>query len=374
MKKITGILLLFLIVSFFTGCSGKNPVDPADLIYAPRAHSKVVVQGREIYVNDKKYVAKGVGYQPTPIGYTPSNYDFFNDANIYKRDLSYLSSMGCNTIRTWKEVNSRAFLDECHRNNIMVIMGFGFNANTVVSSDALKQITIDNFKAYVNSFKDHPAVLMWGIGNEYNLSLSVSTNAFYAFINQLAKAAHEAEGGMFHPTMYPNGGHTSDGGVGTIGIAQNKTDDASMIYLDVWGANCYRDVYPTFGAVFDNYKVKSTKPLILTEYGVDAYDGNNSRTYEDVQASWTVQLWNEIAANSDSCVGGCIMAYSDEWWKGSGSDPNVHGFEGGGGRADQPDNYSHEQWYGIMSVALSGTGGADILTPRQLYYSLKAIW
>ena len=36
---------------------------------------------------------------------------------------------------------------------------------------------------------------------------------------------------------------------------------------------------------------------------------------EDMQADWVAQNTLEIMQASDVCLGGCIMAYSDEWWK-----------------------------------------------------------
>lgn len=370
------LIVLFFIIMFLFNC-GKNPVDPAELIYKIEP-TKVEIRGRELYVNDEKFIIKGVGYAPTPIGYYPWEKDVFSDPDIYSRDLPLLRAMGCNTIRTWVKVTSKDFLDACYNNGqnpIYVIMGFWFDANQVVINSTLRQQTINEFISYVNTFKDHPAVLMWAIGNENNLNYTASPlRDLYEFINEMAKAAHLAEGANFHPTIYPNGGTTTDGGIGTIGESIYKTDDNSMIYLDVWGVNSYKDTYPSFGTLFTEYANKSSKPLVITEFGIDAYDNVHSTTYETTQASWTVQLWDEIEANSDICCGGCIMAYSDEWWKNNddANDPDFH-HTTGAARDDQPDKFSNEEWYGIMAIADNGNA-PDILTPRKVYYELQKKW
>lgn len=378
MKKLIIIIVLLI---FMSSC-GKNPVDPVTLIYKIEG-TKIEVRGRELFVNDKKFIIKGVGYQPTPIGYNCGAYDIFNDSNIYTRDISLLREMGCNTIRTWAKVTSRAFLDYCFNDGnspIYVIMGFYYEPNEVISNDTTRANTIKEFKNYVAAYKDHPAVLLWAIGNDDNNVVPNNDSdrkKLYEFINDMAKAAHQTEGANFHPTTtaIADLGGLANGTI-DIGKASRSADDTFMIYLDIWGVNLYPMPYGSgFETSFDNYKVKSSKPLLVTEYGIDAYDNGNSTTYEDVQATDTIRLWNSIKDNTSGvCIGGSIMAYSDEWWKdGVADNPHYQDTGGGSGRSDQPDGFSNEEWYGIMSISDNGSG-PDILTPRLVYYKLKEEW
>ncbi|MDD5066328.1 MAG: glycoside hydrolase family 2 TIM barrel-domain containing protein [bacterium] len=368
-------IIFILIVFVLTSC-GKNPVDPVTLIYTIEK-TKVEVHTRDLYVNDEKFVVRGVGYAPTPIGYGVGSYDYFKDSSVYTRDIPLLRQMGCNTIRTWAKVTSTAFLDSCYNNGdspIYVIMGFSYDPNSAISNSTYRQTKISEFKSYVNTYKDHRAVLLWCIGNDDNNGFSIldsERTKLYQFINDMAKAAHEAEGRDFHPTTtaLADNGSLADGDIGNLNRA---ADDASMIYLDIWGLNLYPQPYPAdFTASFSSFAGKSAKPLLITEFGIDAYN-NGVGPDESTQATNMVRLWHSIKANpSGVCVGGSIMAYSDEWWKAGNS--SSHDTGGGGPRSDQPDNFSNEEWYGIMAVS-KNSSGPDTVTPRPVYYRLQTAW
>jgi len=153
--------------------------------------------------------------------------------------------------------------------------------------------------------------------------------------------------------------------------------------LDIWGANVYRG--SSFGTLFSEYHQVSQKPLLILEYGIDAYDNIRGNEYEKVgnptQADVAEGLWKEIAANGQTCVGGTILSYSDEWWKGrytvdtsclADSDPSLHGRCGFVSSA-QPDGYANEEWWGLVRVLDNGTD-PDTVEPRAVYYRLQYLW
>ena len=153
--------------------------------------------------------------------------------------------------------------------------------------------------------------------------------------------------------------------------------------LDIWGANVYRG--SSFGTLFTDVGSVSQKPLLLLEYGIDAYDNTRGNEYEltgnSTQADITEGLWKEIAAHGQTCVGGTIMSYSDEWWKGrytgdascpADPDPALHG-RCGFATNTQPDGYANEEWWGIVRVLDNGTG-PDQVEPRAVYYRLQVLW
>ncbi len=215
----------------------------------------------------------------------------------------------------------------------------------ITTPSAREQIKND-FRAMVAAHKNHPAVLMWSIGNELNADWLYGGNLddLFSLINEMAEEAHAEEGSNYHPVTTAL---LDSDLINTI-----ATYDSSVPSLDIWGVNVYRG--NTFGTLFDDYYAVSTKPLVILEYGIDAYDNANSDEYENIgtpaQAEYTETLWNEIAANSDICIGGSIMAYSDEWWKGKYStdagcpdnDPAFHS-TCGYATTSHPDGYSNEE-------------------------------
>lgn len=356
-----------------------------------RQPTPVTVNGRKLMVNGNPFTVKGVGYSPVPIGIDPettSPYgDYFtSDYNsIYDRDLPLLGDMGTNTIHLWSWNNigdHLDFLDKAYNGGvapIYVIAGFWINPDLNIdpnSPDNVRENLKADFREMVAVHKNHPAILMWAIGNELNSPLMYGSklNDIFSLINEMAAEAHQEEGTNYHPVTTSL--YDSDL-VSTI-----STYDSLVPSLDIWSANIYRG--NTFGTLFNDYKALSQKPLAILEYGIDAFDNDHGNEYEKIgtpyQADYTEALWKEIAANSDTCVGGSIMAYSDEWYKGEYStdpgcpdnDPAYHS-TCGYPASSHPDGYCNEEWLGIMRTVDNGNN-PDIMEPRAAYYRLQALW
>jgi hypothetical protein len=332
-----------------------------------------------------------VGYAPTPIGEdtetTPPYGDYFTSAysTIYNRDLLLLRQMGANTIRLWGwkyDADHNDFLDTAYNDGIRpiyVIVSYWLDASRDISDPAVRQAIIAEFTQMVAIHKTHPAVLMWAIGNELNAPwMFGDSDDLFSLIDEMAQAAHAEEGGSFHPVTTP----LADSNL--INTITNR--DPEVPNLDVWSVQVYHG--SSFGSLFTDYAAASAKPLVITEYGIDAYDDEHDSEYEQIgtpyQATYAASLWNEIVANSDLCSGGAIMAYSDEWWKGKHglTDPdhpdcpeNDPGFHSTCGYANSahPDGYANEEWWGIVRPVDNGAN-PDIMQPRAVYYTLQSLW
>ncbi|KYK27273.1 hypothetical protein AYK26_04010 [Euryarchaeota archaeon SM23-78] len=346
-----------------------NQTQKECIMYKPESTGPVKINCSGLFVNNQSFKAKGVGYQPIPIGLTadvPGGTDIIYDSpEIYNRDFPLLREMNANTIRTWGKVTNTSFLDAAYNNGvnpIYVVMGFWINCYENYGDPAVRQNYIDEFTLYVNEFKDHPAVLVWALGNENNLdycSNPAYIDDFYSLCNELARVAYEIEGSDYHPIGVVNGDLLS------LGSAVYASDDASMNYTDFWGCNVFRG--KSFGSFFYDYAALTGKPLLITEYGIDALNNTNYQEYEDVHADWVLSMWSEIN-NSNITIGSTLMAYSDEWWKtGNHWSHDYGGYPTGA----HPDGFSNEEWWGVMRIALNASGGPDIMQPRMVYYELK---
>ncbi|MBU0510077.1 MAG: hypothetical protein KKD28_12420 [Chloroflexi bacterium] len=351
----------------------------------------VTISGRQILVNGDPFTVKGVGYAPTPIGGDPETTtphgDYFTPdySAIYNRDLPLLRQMGANTIRIWGwkyNGNHSDFLDAAHNNGtrtIYVIVSYWLDASRDISDPTVRQAIVAEFTQMVAIHKNHPAVLMWAIGNELNAPwMFGDSDDLFSLIDEMAQAAHMEEGDEYHPVTTP----LAD--TDLINTIANR--DLEVPNLDMWSVQVYRG--SSFGSLFSDYTAVSYKPLVITEYGIDAYDDENVDEYENLgmshQATYAESLWNEIVANSEVCSGGSIMTYSDEWWKGKHgqtdsnhpscpeADPSFHGACGYANSA-HPDGYANEEWWGIMRTTNNGTD-LDIMQPRSIYYVLQSSW
>jgi hypothetical protein len=358
---------------------------------APYQPTPVDVSGKQLLVNGVPFSVKGVVYSPVPIGEDPhaSPYgDYFTASYgaLHARDLPVLRTLGANAVRLYhweKSADHFEFLDQAYNGGaqpIYVIAGYWINegldidpASPANVRDRLKT----EFREMVAAHKDHPAMLMWSVGHNLNLPDAYGNNLTHLFslINELAAAAHEEEGALAHPVTTALADHNL--------AATLSSFEQGVPALDIWGANVYRG--NSFGSLFTDGSPATQKPLLLLEYGIDAYDNTRGNEYETLGSTTrediTEGLWKEIAANSQTCVGGTIMSYSDEWWKGRYSkdascpaepDPAQHGRCGFASSA-QPDGYANEEWWGLVRVLDNGTG-PDTVEPRAVYYRLQGLW
>jgi hypothetical protein len=337
---------------------------------------------------------KGVGYSPVPIGIDPEAAPPYGDyfaseyAPIYSRDMPHLRKMGANTIRLWGWNNAADhtdFLDKAYNGGnspIYVIVTFWMGPSLYpdISSAGARAEIKSAFRSMVAAHKNHPAVLMWAIGNELNAPWNYGHHPddLFSLINEMASEAHLEEGAGYHPVTVP---------LADINLVSTiAAYDSILNQLDLWSVQVYRG--RSFGSLFDDYRNASGKPLAVLEYGIDAYDSKNGDEYEHTglpyQALYAADLWREIVKNSDVCVGGSLMAYSDEWWKGKygktdlshpdcpEDDPSLQSACGYSSGA-HPDGYSNEEWWGIMRVRDNGDN-PDLMQPRRIYDTLMSLW
>lgn len=340
-----------------------NTIPPTNI--KPESRGAVQLRGRSLFVGGSSFIVKGVTYQPTPVGFWPSVEAVYTLENC-NRDFRLLRDMGCNTIRTYSIVNA-VLLDKAQEYDIKVCAGFWVRYDIDLSDPVERENIIADFRVYVRTFKDHPALLLWSLGNEQNYQ-NGNNPAWYSLANELARMAYEEEGEGYHPVAIVNGG------IENIGRTEASTDDVSLNYVDIWGVNVYVGYSfidnPNYTDFFEEYANKSNKPLWISEYGIDAFDNMHGIESQKRQAAWDSHNWDEITG-APICIGATLMSYSDEWWKAD----NILSQDNGGYPTSimtypdcHPDGYSNEEWWGIMKWQ-NGQ-----LVPRMAYYALMKRW
>jgi hypothetical protein len=146
-------------------------------------------------------------------------------------------------------------------------------------------------------------------------------------------------------------------------------DDNSLTYVDLWAINLYNY---NLASRINQYKTKTIKPVVITEFGIDALDNRTKQEYETMQAVFDSLNWQQIISVKDVCLGGTVFEFTDEWWK--DIDPWSHDY-GGYPTSQHPDGYSNEEWWGIIRVLPdSNNDGLDEWIPREAYYMFKRNW
>lgn len=167
-----------------------------------------------------------------------------------------LVSRGGNSIRTWGiDAQTRSMLDEAHAMGLSVMLGLwvgretdGFNYNDEVAvANQLKR-----FRTLVRNFRNHPALLAWGVGNE--VEVRYSNLKVWDAINDIAAMIHEEDGN--HPTVAVTA-HIS------VSLANTIAERAPN--LDILGVNAYAGISSVAQRIKDS---KWDKPYMITEWGV----------------------------------------------------------------------------------------------------------
>jgi len=114
--------------------------------------------------------------------------------------LDQLVAAGGNSIRTWGADNAQEVLDAAHERGIKVTLGIwlgherhGFDYNDPQQVRA----QLDKVRRIVRQYKDHPALLMWGLGNE--IALEGDPRRLFPEVERVARLVKSID--TDHPTM-----------------------------------------------------------------------------------------------------------------------------------------------------------------------------
>ncbi|MEO0414631.1 MAG: glycoside hydrolase family 2 TIM barrel-domain containing protein [Verrucomicrobiota bacterium] len=172
-------------------------------------------------------------------------------------DLELFKSTGGNAIRTWGiDENTGKILDAAHAQGIKVALGYwlGHERHGFDYSDWDSIISqADGLFEAVEKYKNHPALLLWAIGNEMEGFNPESNPAIYTQIEYLAKRVKEIDPN--HPTMTVTA---------EIGKRQIEGLNRFCPSIDIHGINSYGGVT----SIPERYREKGgVKPYLITEYG-----------------------------------------------------------------------------------------------------------
>jgi len=173
------LVLIVFCISLFYACNTKQSKNENLAIDKPAKVTLTNTNGKfQLLVNNKPFYIDGAGLE------------FGN--------IEALAKHNGNSFRTWRTANGqrsgKEVLDEAHENGLMVTMGIevarerhGFDYD----DEAAVKEQLENIKKEILEFKDHPALMIWAIGNELNLR---SKNAkVWDAVNDISKMIHEID-------------------------------------------------------------------------------------------------------------------------------------------------------------------------------------
>ena len=236
---------------------------------------------------------------------------FIKGAGLEFGDIAKLAAHGGNSFRTWRTDNGkqtgREVLDEAFKHGLYVTMGlevgrerhgFDYNNSTTVKEQ------YDRIKAEVMELKDHPALIIWAIGNELNLH--ATNSKVWDAVNDISKLIHEIDPN--HLTTTTLAGISKE----LVEDIRTRADD-----LDLLSIQMYADIVnlPKY--------IKETGwegPYMVTEWGAtghwevgktawNAPIENNST----VKANYYLERYKTaIESQKDQCLGSYVFLWGQK--------------------------------------------------------------
>ena len=244
--------------------------------------------------------------------------------------MKQLSNIGGNSIRTWGIENGQAVLDSAHKHGLTVCMGLwvnherhGFDYNDEYSVKA----QLKGFEDAILKYKNHPALLMWAVGNE--VDLFYSNFRVWNAVEEIAALIKQLDPN--HPTM------TVTAGIDMAEVSMIKRFCPS---IDILGINTYGGIGPLADQI---RKYGWEKPYMVTEWGPYGH-------WESPTTSWGVSIESNSSQKAEMRLKGykhiekdkemCIGSYAFLW----------------GHKQEQTPT-----WYGIFTEDGKSTESVDVL-------------
>ncbi|MEP0546028.1 MAG: glycoside hydrolase family 2 TIM barrel-domain containing protein [Rhodothermales bacterium] len=215
---------------------------------------------------------------------------YINGAGLEFGDVERLAAHGANSFRTWRtdngEATGREVLDRAHANGLLVTMGleiareregqgrgvfgFDYDDSTAVAAQ------LERVRAEVMQYKDHPALLIWGIGNELNLG--AENPAVWDAVNEISEMIHEIDPNHLTTTML-------------AGIGPELVDDikARAPDLDLLSIQMYADIENLPQRLDD---AGWDGPYMVTEWGATGH-------WEVEKTPWGAPIENNSSVKAD---------------------------------------------------------------------------
>jgi len=226
---------------------------------SPKTEIRLTSEGYRIFLNDTPFYVKGAG--------------------VDNGSLESLAEHGANAVRTWSMENGKEVLDQAHKLGLKVMMGIwvelerhGFDYN---DSQAVKA-QLKRIRNKVEELKDHPALLLWGIGNEMNLQSS--NPKVWNAVNDISKMIHKVD--PYHLTTTCLAGIDKE----VVELVSKRAADLDFICTQLYGPI---DQLPELLQA-SSYK----GPLLVTEWGATGY-------WEVPKTTWGAPIENNSSKKAD---------------------------------------------------------------------------
>lgn len=218
-----------------------------------------------------------------------------------------IAAYGGNSIRTWGSDKGMNALDSAQKYGLTVLMGLGVTADRHgfnYDDTAAVNKQLEKLRGEVLKYKDHPALLAWGIGNELNLNYK--NPKVWNAVNDIAKMIHSLDPN--HPVCTVLAGANKD----VIGLINTSCPD-----LDFLGINTYGDLA---GLPKNIRSAGWAKAYMVTEWGPTGHWESLStpwksaieETSSEKAAVYKTRYEYSIGRDKEKCLGSYVFLWGQK--------------------------------------------------------------
>jgi GT2 family glycosyltransferase len=248
--------------------------------------------GKFLFAGREKFLPRGVSYGTFAPDAHGGQYPPLTQVS---QDFALMRRYGINTVRTYT-VPSTAILDEAERAGLRVMVGIPWAQHVAFLDEAgtRRSIRRDVMSA-VRQLRDHPALLMFALGNEIPASVvrwhgQARTERFLRELYDGAKGI--APENLFTYVNFP------------------PTEYLELPYLDVCAFNVYLHSEVNLRKYLARLQhVAGNLPLLLAEAGADSIR-------EGLAGQAELTAMQIRTAFAEGACGAIAFAWTDEWWRG----------------------------------------------------------
>lgn len=286
MLKTTFILAFLMILNgcnnSHTDSAGTGPV---------KVELKKEGEGFKLYCDGKPFYIKGAGLEGG--------------------DIEALATHGGNALRTWRTDNQfktgKEMLDEAHAHGLMVCMGLeigrerhGFNYDD--EQAVAKQL--EYVRGEVMKYKDHPALLAWGIGNELNLHYS--NPKVWDAVNEIAMMIHEVDPNHPATTMFAGAGKQE------VEYVMERCPELDFLCFQIYGDIMNLPKYIAESGWKGAYVVSEWGATGHWEVGQTEWGRPIEQTSHEKALAYQERYEKVIAANPYQCIGSFVFLWGQK--------------------------------------------------------------
>ena len=222
-------------------------------------------------------------------------------------NLEKLKKYGGNSIRTWGvDAQTDKILADAQKHNLTVCFGIWIGQERQGFDYSNKQALASQLKMVretVRKYKNHPSILIWGVGNE--MDLDYTNFEVWKHMEEVCKVVKEEDPN--HPTMLVTAG---------LDVAEVKLIKQHTPSLDILGINTYGNISYLKDAI---NMYDWNKPYIVAEWGpygwwevgktswgaaIEETSSEKAKTY---QASLT-----SILNDTSTCLGSYVFLWGQK--------------------------------------------------------------